>query len=251
MKRFYIYKLFFESGATYIGQHTQTSLKDNYITSSGYFRNHPEDKLLKREIILDNLPDKETMNIMETICICSDKAENIKNVNGNLGGWLSQNFPGWNLGVSHSNEQKQKISKALKGRAPWNKGKTLSEDHKIKISNSCKGKPCPTKGKLHSEETKKKMSESQKKVVHTKEWNKKVGDAQKGKPKSKEAIEKMRQKLIGRKMSEEDKRKIRDAQLGSSYWNNGIICKRFKAGEEPGEGWVRGRLDHAWNAKNK
>lgn len=51
---------------------------------------------------------------------------------------------------------------------------------------------------------------------------------------------------LGKKLSEEHKEKISKAQIGYTYWNNGIICKRFKKGEEP-EGWVHGRLDVAWN----
>ena len=91
------------------------------------------------------------------------------------------------------------------------------------------------------------MSLAHKGKPHSEEWNKKVGVSQKGKPKSKEAIEKMKMAKLGKKLSEEHKKKISKAQIGSTYWNNGIICKRFKKGEEPGEGWVRGRLDIAWN----
>lgn len=250
MERFYIYKLVFESGATYVGQHTQRTLNDNYITSSSYFRRHPEDKLLKREILLDNLPDRERVNIMETICICADKAENPKNVNYNLGGWLSMNFGGWNEGIPASEEQKRKVSEKMKGRIPWNKGKQLSEEHKGNISKG--SAHCgPNKGKTFSEEVRKKMSDSHKGKAHSEEWNKKVGLAQKGKPKSKESVEKMRKTKTGKSLSEEHKQSISKAQCGSSYWNNGTICKRFKKGEEPGEGWIRGRLDTAWNKGKK
>lgn len=250
MERFYIYKLTFESGATYVGQHTQRTLNDNYITSSSYFRRHPEDKLLKREILLDNLPDRERVNIMETICICADKAENPKNVNYNLGGWLSMNFGGWNEGIPASEEQKRKISEKLKGRTPWNKGKTLSKEYREKISKGSKHYG-PNKGRKFSEEVRQKMSKAHKGKSHSEEWNRRVGLAQKGKSKSRESIEKMRQAKLGKKLSEDHKNSIRRAQIGSSYWNNGIVCKRFKAGEEPKEGWVRGRLDEAWNKGQK
>lgn len=38
--KFYIYKITFESGRTYIGQHTQRKQNDKYITSSVYYKRH-------------------------------------------------------------------------------------------------------------------------------------------------------------------------------------------------------------------
>ena len=51
---YYVYKLTFQSGRTYIGMHKQKSEKDNYITSSSYYHNHPEDKIVKREILISS-----------------------------------------------------------------------------------------------------------------------------------------------------------------------------------------------------
>ena len=77
----------------------------------------------------------------------------------------------WNLGLKQTEETKQKISKALLGRAPWNKGKIgvmaipwnknmkLSEEHRKKISASMKGKQAWNRGKSWSEETKAKIKE--------------------------------------------------------------------------------------------
>ena len=45
----------------------------------------------------------------------------------------------WNKNKSLSEEQKQKISKSLKGNIPWNKGKNQTEEQKQKISKSKKG----------------------------------------------------------------------------------------------------------------
>lgn len=105
------------------------------------------------------------------------------------------------------------------------------------------------KGKKCTEETKKKMSEVHKGKPHSEEWNKKVGLAHKGKKHSAEWVKHSSEAKKGKKLSEEQKKAISEAQLGSTYWNNGIICKRFKKGEESKNGWVRGKLGHAWNYK--
>jgi len=61
------------------------------------------------------------------------------------------------LGLSHSQQTKEKMSKAKKGKAPNNKGKSMSEESKQKISEAKKGKPSNRKGVILSEETKQKM----------------------------------------------------------------------------------------------
>lgn len=53
-----------------------------------------------------------------------------------------------------SEETRQKLSSAQKGRSAWNKGKTLSEEHKRKISEAEKGR----KRAPLSDEVKKKIS---------------------------------------------------------------------------------------------
>jgi hypothetical protein len=81
------------NGCTYVGKHHQVKENDKYVTSSSYYHNKGgEDILYKREILLDNLPDEKTCEIMETICILRDRAENINNVNYNKGGWVSNHF---------------------------------------------------------------------------------------------------------------------------------------------------------------
>ena len=93
MTRYYIYKLTFMNGCTYIGKHHQINKNDKYITSSSYYHNKGgKDILLKREILLDNLPDSDICDIMETLCILHDRAENINNVNYNKGAWISNQF---------------------------------------------------------------------------------------------------------------------------------------------------------------
>lgn len=93
INRWYIYKLTFMNGCTYIGKHHQIKENDNYITSSSYYyKKGGKDILLRREIILDNLPDSYICDIMETICILHDRAENVNNVNYNKGAWVSNQF---------------------------------------------------------------------------------------------------------------------------------------------------------------
>ncbi len=63
-----------------------------------------------------------------------------------------------------------------KGKTPWNKGKNgiggykLSEETKNKMSVAHKGKPSPNKGKIFSEEWKQKLSESSKGRNKGKHW---------------------------------------------------------------------------------
>lgn len=103
-------------------------------------------------------------------------------------------------GYKLSEETKNKISEAHKGKPTWNKGlKTgplseeakkkmseahkgikLSEEHKNKISEACKCEKNPLYGKHLSEETKKKMSEAKKGKKFSEEHKKKIGEAHKG-----------------------------------------------------------------------
>ena len=159
--KFYIYKLTFNSGATYIGQHTQYKENDNYITSSCYYwkmLQSNSDFLLKREILF-YVPTKEQMDIMETICIISDKMDNDKNVNGNFGPWRGGNCAGWNKGLKMPKEFGEKISKSLE---------INKEERNRKVSESLKGKPKSEEWKIKAklawtEERKRKQSEFNKK----------------------------------------------------------------------------------------
>lgn len=83
----YIYKLYFKNGCTYVGKHAELKRNDGYITSSHYYKKH-KDLLERREILIDNLPDIDTLDIMESLCIMADICENPYNVNYNRGAWL-------------------------------------------------------------------------------------------------------------------------------------------------------------------
>ncbi len=112
---YYVYKLTFKSGKTYIGLHIQKKSNDNYITSSSYYKKHPEDGILLREILIF-CKDRETLSFMETWCILSDKAYNgNNNVNHNIGAFVHR-MCGSNLGFKFSEETREKIRRKHLGR---------------------------------------------------------------------------------------------------------------------------------------
>lgn len=86
--KYYLYKLYFTNGATYIGLHREKNPNDGYITSSSYYKKH-KDLFDRREIILE-CKDNETLEIMESIAIMADIVANPQNVNYNKGAWLSR-----------------------------------------------------------------------------------------------------------------------------------------------------------------
>jgi hypothetical protein len=112
-------------------------------------------------------------------------------------------------GRKHTQEAKEKVSKANKGKSPWNKGKSLPEEVKQKISQSNKNKQISPEtreklklsskgennsfyGKKHTNETKRKMSQNHADVSG--ENNPMMGVKH-----SPEAKEKMRQAWLKRK----------------------------------------------------
>lgn len=175
---YYVYKLTFESGKTYVGLHIQRKLNDNYITSSSYYKNHPEDAIIKREILV-YCNDKESLSFMETWCILSDKAYNGRNnVNYNLGAFIHR---------------------------MCGNGHKPSEETRRKMSESQKAY---NKAHPHTDEYRKKMSESCKKVVHTDTWRKNQSKALMGHKISDETKNKISNAHKGQKLSQETKDRI-------------------------------------------
>lgn len=87
--KYYVYKLTFQSGRTYIGYHKQIKEQDYYITSSTYYERHKQDDpLVNREILIETDDDFKA-SFLETWCILSDKAYSKEtNVNYNLGNFF-------------------------------------------------------------------------------------------------------------------------------------------------------------------
>lgn len=87
-------------------------------------------------------------------------------------------------GISMSEEAKQKISDANKGKESAFKGKKHTEESLQKMSNALKGKDTWMKGKQHTEESKKKISENNGRGWLGKnlpeEMKKKISDSHKG-----------------------------------------------------------------------
>jgi len=133
-------------------------------------------------------------------------------------------------------EQKKKISKALKGR----KKPPFSEEHKKNLSEVHKGKPSWNKGKKLPEisgennpakrpDVRKKISKALKGRIIT--WNDKVSKAKKGKSRTgnpenwkhtKETKGKIGEANKGRKQSKEHKRKRSIAMLGKNLGEKSV-----------------------------
>ena len=166
--------------------------------------------------------------------------------------WIDSLTPEYNickiagscLGIKLSDETKQKMSEAQKGKfhseetklkmSEARKGKHLSEDHKRKMSESKKGEKNHNFGKHLSEEIRQKLSEVQKGThigeknsfygkKHSDETKQKMSEAQKGKHLSEETKRKMSESKKGEKhpfygkhLSEEAKQKLSEARKGEN-----------------------------------
>lgn len=109
------------------------------------------------------------------------------------------------LGLTHSEEARQKMSKALKGENNPNFGKTTSEETREKMSEAHKGEKHHMFGKKHSNEVKQKLSEALKGEkslnfgkTFSEETRQKMSESKKGIPSPNK----------GKTRSEEDKQKI-------------------------------------------
>ena len=106
-------------------------------------------------------------------------------------------------------ETKQKISKAKKGKPITRTEKLLADWERRKITNSGEGNPMF--GKKHSEETIRKISEKEKQRVMSEETKLKLSQKNKGRKMPKGHSSGEKNSMFGKKHSEETRRKISEA----------------------------------------
>jgi len=189
--------------------HTEETKRKIGIRSK-IFHNKPEIKMKSREIALRRWQDpKEREKLSKP---CSEEAK--ANMKGHSGVYIKteehrrklgdaiRGEKNYQYGTHKSQEFKDKVSKALKGKKAWNKNLTKETDERVaKISQSLKGyipwnknlKGC----QIPSEETKRKMSISHIGMHFTEEHRKNMSEAQKGKNLSKEHRKKISKSMSG------------------------------------------------------
>ena len=136
-----------------------------YKGSGVYWKRHLKEH--GRDITTEVIFQTENLDEFNFICLQYSKELNVKDSNEwanlieetGLDGGTTHNNPFWLKGFKHSDESKQKISEASKGRKTH-----LSEDVRRKIGDTLRGRPikCSPKGVPKTEEHRKKLSDSQK-----------------------------------------------------------------------------------------
>ena len=182
------------TGKIYIGQKTShkgkliNSLDDllqtDYYGSSKALKDDIKEfgeKNFKREVLEEGIENRKELNAKETEWNLKHDATN-PDIGYNIS---KQSFPFF-AGCHHTEEAKEKISKAMSNR-------TITVETRKKMSENLKGNKLH-KNKIASEETRKKLS-----------------DAHIGKPSSRKDV----------KLSEETKEKISKANKGRIAWNKG------------------------------
>ena len=159
------------AGKYYYGQHRTKNLKDGYIGSGkkiwDYFSKYGKiEGISYVRQILAFYSDEEELNRAETELVGDLYRTDPNCLNLRAGG----NSKGW------SQESREKMCKATKGRTHWNKGKKMGQEFKEKCSRAKKG----IKRGPPSEEVRKKISE-----------------ARRGKTVSQEVRNKLRESHIG------------------------------------------------------
>lgn len=237
---YYIYEITNNiNGKTYVGQHKYTNINDSYM-GSGKILREAFDKYGKenftKEILISGIPYKEVADHFERFYISLYRQEGKCEYNiadggqgGNLGEEVNrklseankgENNP--NYGKHHSDEAKQKISDA-------EKGKVISAETRAKMSEAKKNISAETRQKLSdalkgrhlSDETRKKISDGKKNI--SAETRKKLSEAIKGKHHSAETRVKISEArkgennpFYGKHHSAEARAKMSDAS--KKYW---------------------------------
>lgn len=159
------------NGNYYIGMHKTKNLNDRYfgsgkILKQAILKNGKENFTKETLFIFDNEVD---MISKEKELVTRDLVEDKNCYNITIGG---SGGPIW-LGKNHSQETKDKLSKA-------HKGKMFSEEHKRLLSERAKNrKSSNRKGSTHSEESKRKMKEARAKQIFSEETKQKFSERSK------------------------------------------------------------------------
>lgn len=181
----YIYRITFQSGKTYIGQRTykgENVYDDSYMGSSRYKKNNPDDKVVKKEIIISGNFDNFTLNLLETDSIIFEKMQRGNNcVNGTYGGLFYSFLPRIKGIYKPSEQSKEKNRLAHLNTPDYVKNKianTVSKlwenpDYRNNQSNSHKGKKSHL-GFKNTPEQIKHLSESHKGIKQSEECKMKL-----------------------------------------------------------------------------
>jgi len=227
--RYYIYKIEFEDGSSYIGSHVEKFENDGYITSSSYYLNN-NSKIVKRDILCE-CKDFYTMNFVESIAIMDDKSFSNKNVNGNYGNWY-HNFCGFH--GHHSQNTKNKISNSFKNMDPKKK-----KEWKEKISKLSKNREVSEETRKKHRDYWKSLSKKEKKLIfkkciNTRKAENKLNLSKETKNKISDSLKEYYKEnpgpWTGRTHSNETKIKISNSLKGKPSWNSGkIMTDEWKA----------------------
>lgn len=151
------------NGKNYVGKHSTNNLEDGYMGSGKHLKRalqkYSKENFSKK--ILAYADTEEKLNWFECFYIKKYHART-NGYNLTDGGDGTLGFTSPNKGKKFgplSEEQKKKISEALKGKPSNFKGKKMSEESKHKMSEALKGKKYPNRKPL-SEEHKQKLKDA-------------------------------------------------------------------------------------------
>ena len=215
----------------YIGQKKSTKFLGNKYLGSGKYLKNAVEKYGKNNfsvIMLDSAETFDELNEKEKYYIAKYNAVDSDDFyNMSPGGVL---FGEGHI-KHHTEETKEKISKASSGKNNKFYGQHHTEETKAKLRESWKKR----RKNPVSEETRKKMSESRKGRKFTEEHRRKISEAQKG----------CKGNNYGKTIPQEVRKKISETVHSQKWMNNGTVSIRVNVNEVNvylENGYVLGRL---------